>query len=121
MVWLGRRQEVTAESQASGIMSFPRRNQTSAGRSWLEQPSFLFLGTEADFVVGNVEDVGNRFVSVTVPSSWADSGVITKAIQDLATQEALCDAMLQGRVGSASQSLRNELDPPPSQAPAPRT
>ena len=32
----GRRQEVAAKSRASGIVSFPWRIQTSAGRGWLD-------------------------------------------------------------------------------------
>ena len=49
----GRRQEVTAKSQASGIMSFPWGIQTSAGRSWpgLE---LLFPSEDGDMLLGRL-------------------------------------------------------------------
>ena len=79
-----------------------------------------------------MEHVGNRIVSsVTIFCTGADGSVITKAMEELAAQWALCVLVEErrmrrwcckaARVWSASQPERGELVPPPSQAPAPRT
>ena len=83
-----------------GIVCFPWSVQTSeVGRGWPAEGGRQSLeGVEAGFLSlsegggASWANVGNRSVSsVAVLGAWADSGVITKAIEDLATQGARCD------------------------------
>ena len=110
----GRRQEVTAKSQASGTMSFPWWIQISAGLSRLGvHQAFFFRETKAFFLGSFVEDMG----SGTMPAvedlgpqvhcvSWSRNGLRRRG----------CNAV---RARSTSQSESGEAAPPTNQAPAP--
>ena len=51
---------------------------------------FLFLATESCFLDGFMEDMSSGVMpEVAVPAAYVDCGVITKAVEDLAAQEAL--------------------------------
>ena len=84
------RQDATAKSKASGIMSFPQGNQTSASLSGVGAGLlFFFLRAESGFLGGVVEDMCDRVSEVAVSRAWAHCSMITKAVEDLTTQGTL--------------------------------
>ena len=100
------------------VVAGPLRGSVRVGAR-LEQTGFL-LG-------GCVEDMGRRVVSaVTVSGAWADCGLFTKTIEDVAPCVLVQEGKRRGRskdvrVRSASQSKRSDLGPSTSQGSCSRT
>ena len=83
----GRRQAVTA----SGIRSSPAGIHTSAGRSRLarwESPSVSGRGWRRGLIPERLGSVGHVVSAVPVSCTGADRGVVTEAVENLATQGA---------------------------------
>ena len=92
----GRRQEVTAKSQASAGSNVDRSvmvgqmREAIRLRAGLEQARLSCQRAEPSFLGGFAEDMGDRIVSVvTVSGTQADCGVMAEAIEDTTTQVRL--------------------------------